>query len=397
MEQRNRKWYRRLGVGALALVIWPGGTASGETRPDFWQTAMSAAAEAQEAADFETEAILLRAAFADAQAHDSHGPRQILTWLPLLLAYKELEKENLWRPLEQRKPDNKFGTVDKGVADYVVTLRKFADSYDDGRQSPRDNEKESSFKRKRDDRAYGAEQSYEWEILLRDDLMPEDELGLAVAQARRASVVASRGRDSIDLFTAAVRHYRHAQDKQNAAVATDRRFTVSESGSSVESYEAGSTNLVMISLLAAEYSLKDADRILEKAKLSSEHKLPDEFYAKLDLAATFLTQQHRAVFKPSWPNQPAVGWIHWHFGWLHRTEYRSTKIDPTRFSNSLEEAKSAYETALEIFEHSSGHSSSETGTIANEYRELLRDAGKCNEAADVQMRYGLATSGSCPD
>ena len=89
-----------MAVG-LAMTAWS--SQAQAPSKDLWQSYMDAAEAADTAGDFKTEALTLARAFAFAKQHDAQGQRPVLSQLPLMLAYIELDEKDLWQSIAKEK------------------------------------------------------------------------------------------------------------------------------------------------------------------------------------------------------------------------------------------------------------------------------------------------------
>jgi hypothetical protein len=371
-------------VFSLASPAWS--PAFGQTAPDFWQSCGTAAADAIKAQDFEMAAVMANAALAAGKGRDALGWRPILSRFPLMLAYIEIEKpEELWRPIAQESFKLDISRIDERLKDFIFTARSMGSSFDD-HWKRRQGQKED-FKQRA--RQHGAENLLKIEVALRERLMPEDEDGLADANALLALAIGRRSAgDSLERFSEANRHWKISQRRRGTMEAMDRRFSVAESSPDfVADTDAGMQSTQLFALLSSSRFL------VQEAMYSFGRKEFDVFKSKIALASDLLAELDRSIsrMRASWSRNPIFGTIARHWGWLYDTEFKMTKVDPGQYPDSFAKAKNAYEEALSIIEYSVGANSDALKATAMDYVGLLREAGQTDDAEKTASRYGIAS------
>ena len=177
-----------MAVG-LAMTAWS--SQAQAPSKDLWQSYMDAAEAADAAGDFKTEALTLARAFAFAKQHDAQGQRPVLSQLPLMLAYIELDEKDLWQSIAKEKLRIDVGNPGQGMTDYISTLDNYGWSYYTRWKAHLNNSSEKeAFKQT--GRLYGAENSFRVEIALRQKLMSEDQDGLGAAEGSLGLVLSKR-------------------------------------------------------------------------------------------------------------------------------------------------------------------------------------------------------------
>ena len=368
---------------ALTLILSPGSLAFGQ-QPDLWQTYMSAAARANSSGDFETKAVLLARALDVAQSHRAHNLRPMLTTLtkiPLMLAYVEQDKEALWKPIAEAGTFRlDVGPLDMSMKPFIFTARRFGNAYDD---RWRRNQREPGFKQRA--RLYGAEHLLRVEAAFRKKLMPENETGLAEAQALLGMVIARRSaQDSQEPFREAIGYFETVQQRRSRIDAVTRRFSVArddadvtvDDGANLESNQFFAMTLAMRNILAvAEDSLTKKDLKSFQSAIAAANDLRVEI--------TRATSRIRS----SWPRSPTFGQIAVYSAWMYSAQYKGTKLDPKLFPDSFAQGKAAFEEALSIYGYNYGPTSELVRTVARDFANLLRTAGRNDEAAELEKRY----------
>lgn len=373
--------FRSVVVTALTLILSPGSTAFGQT---LWQTHMAAAAKANSSGDLETEATLLTRALDLAQTQGTpHFQTQIttLTKIPLMLAYIELDKEALWKPLAGGTFRIDLGALDSSMKPFISTARSLANAYDN---RWRRNERETGFKQ--DARRYGAEHLFRVEVALRKKFMLEDESGLAEAQALLGTVIARRSAsDSQEPFREAIKVFETIRDRRSKIDAVTRKFGVADESSDALIDDIG-TKLVSTQFYAMVIAMKN---VLRVANDSLDKKDRKSFESAIESASNFSDEMIRATsrIRASWPRSPTFGLIALYRGSMYSSQYKGAKADPKLFPDSLAQGKAAFEEALSIFAYNYGPTSDYVKSTARDYADLLRLAGQNSEAAEVEKRY----------
>jgi hypothetical protein len=375
----------RRALVAAALALGVGFPAFGQ-KPDLWQTYMSAAASANSDDDFETQAVLLRRALDYARSHDAKGPRLTLAVIPAMLAYIELDKEQLAKAINPGELRLDLSTVDESLKQFIYTLRRFGSTYDD-RWKKRIDVKEDADKET--ERQSGAESLLNAEVAFRKKLLPEDADGLAEAQALLGMAVARRNPgDSQKPLSEAMENFRVAQQRRSAMDAITRHhFDVADAGTGGSSADVG-TNLKSSQLYAMVIALQ---YVIRTARDSLDEKKFDVFQSQIDLATELHAEVSRATSRMglSWPRSPTFGVLARSLGELYATEYQMTKIGPKEYPESFTLANDAFERAVTIYAYTHGPTSDNVRYVVSEYADFLRAADRNDEAARLEERYRI--------
>jgi tetratricopeptide (TPR) repeat protein len=355
-----------------------------QTQPkDLWQSYMEAAVAADTAGDFKTEALVLGRAFAFAKQHDPQGQRPVLSQLPLMLAYIELDEKDLWQTIAKEKFRIDVGNLGQGMTDYISTLDSYGWSYY-GRWKAHlaDSSEKEAFKQT--GRLYGAENSFRVEIALRNKLVSDDLDGLGSAEGSLGLVLSKRQRfsESDDAYNKAVQQLRGSQAKLVAMPTLSALFSVGDPGLSMAERTVRETQIDVMLLTASNLVASSQDSITQKR---------DADFATLTERALALYEEIRDLTKDVsqfWPRHPFFGFLNYNFAWLYRTQFMMTKMHPDRYPDSLAKAKESFERALAILQYSKGPNSPDVHNIASDYMNLLEVADLPDEAKNLGQRYG---------
>jgi len=402
---------------AMVYVIVVGSTsARGQAlAKDPWQTYMEAALASDQGDDFKIEAITLNGALAFAKAHDPRGQRPALARLPLMLAYGELDRKELMRPLAAQGLRIDVSNLDKRYDDYVGTIENYASSYYDRWNAHTDDNPSDDFKQ--GIRFYGMKSSYLIEVALRAKLRPGDKIGLASTMSQ-VGLVYKRGGD----LECAGYDYRRAsemfsgfQQMRGALAWAGNRFSVGNPTTATAQQSA--TGQAVLDTQVYLVLALGLDMVYSADKTLHSHSSQPSM-AKTDLAqcdgsgppaktpppigfdaqVSRASDYYHAVFELArelhehWPTHPFFGLLDFRFADLYGLEFEMSKMHPGKYPDSLAKARSAYEDSLAIFTHAEGPNSRFLHTVAVSYVDLLIEAKLNDEAKKIEDRYGVAPS-----
>jgi hypothetical protein len=382
---------------------------------DLWQTYMDAAVASNQTEDFSVEAIMLNAASAFAKKHDPDGQRPALTRLPLMLAYGELVRRDLIKPLSALGMHIDVSYVDKNYNDFIQTINDYASSYYDrwikhDNDDPRDDFKEEI-------RFYGMKNSYLIDVALRARLSPDDKIDLAEAISQ-VGLVYKQGADLECAAYDYVRAFEVFREYQQKLGATDwaagrfglAKLTAVGAPQSTLGPAIVDTQVYLVLALAWDMAVL-ADRTLhpksgeassEKPDLAqcdssgppAKSPLPRGFDAQVSRASEY----HRAAAELAgglheyWPDHPLFGLLSYRWAILYGLEFEMSKMHPGEYPDSLVNARNAYEDSLRILTHADGPNSQFLHAIAVDYVDFLVGAKLNDEAKKIGDRYKVVPS-----
>ena len=370
-----------MAVG-LAMTAWS--SQAQAPSKDLWQSYMDGAEAADAAGDFKTEALTLARAFAFAKQHDAQGQRPVLSQLPLMLAYIELDEKDLWQSIAKEKLRIDVGNLGQGMTDYISTLDNYGWSYyTRWKAHLNDSSEKEAFKQT--GRLYGAENSFRVEIALRQKLMSEDQDGLGAAEGSLGLVLSKRQRfvDSDDAYNRAVQQLRGSRAKLVAMPTLSTLFSVGDPSLSTAERSVRETQIDVMLLTARNLVASSQDSIAQKR---------DDAFATQVSRALALYEEIRALTEDVgqfWPRHPFFGYLDYGFALLYQTEFTVTKVHSDRYPASLAKAKEAFESAIAILEYSKGPSSQDVRNAVSDYMGLLVAADQPDEAKKLGKRYGI--------
>jgi hypothetical protein len=355
---------------------------------------MTAAQRAGADKDFATEAILERAALGLAEAHDPQSMRPALTRFPLTIAYIMLDRDDLWRAAGLASFGHPEREIDARLRDYIGTLHDFAVKYREYQNAIPDSE--------RDQRPfrvfhYGATRAFEYEVMLRARLVPDDLDLLARAEAYLAlSVGWTDARGAEKPYSEAIHHFADAQLRRDMLEMASNRFAMDSDepdgaaslAAATGKYRSPNISLDQVTTIFLEgenlvwlvgQHMKDTvvpeQRGANPIVVDKSSDLADQELGRAEELYTQL-QRSMAVLERSWPHNPMVANLDKHFAELYAMEFKLTKRGSRNYPDSLQRAKEAFERALCAYTDSRGKDSSEVTGTAGEYVSLLLDAGQ---------------------
>ncbi len=371
-------------VVAAALLVGPAAAvaAAEQSRPDLWQTYQSAAEAAIRNSDYELAAVLLHSATAMAEAAKATGTttdadaaelRVLLSRMPLALTYRQIDKIDLARQFGDKNAKDigvinalmqKAGTIDKSLANFIPTARGMSQNFDaiaiDNSESEEGNLAE----------LYGRV-----EIFLRERFNPDDDQSMGDARASLAAMISRRdAKRALEKFDDSDSVWNAMQQRRTSLAAVDRTF--SASGAAAPDLPPMSLEQVNSSVTATSNVLKGLDSD-DYTDAVTKLRRASDYLSTLQLS---LDQIHKV-----WPNNPIFGSIDMWFGQLHAYEFKLNKADPSKFPGSFEQAKASFDHCFRIYDHALGPGSAKN--CAQAYANLLRDAGKPEEAAALEKKY----------
>jgi hypothetical protein len=372
-----------LGTPALAALVLP---SRDPPPPDLWTNYMSAAAVAYEDGDFSTAAIILNRAHAYAQRYAANTPRPNLSRLALLMAYSELGREDLMRPLSKEKLGFDTSQFDASLKSYIAILDRLAWTYYTRWNAGSDSWEEQD---KQGARLYGAENSFKIAIALRERLMPDDQ-GLAPARAGLAFVLERTQRSESErvqretLLRNALSRFRKDQRRRDTLSTAGTLFTNGGPNASAEVLSTTTEDLVDMQILVTrDLVFLGAAENLKR----NDFKAFDE-HAKY--AGEMLEQMRANLGGLTWLDSPMQARFSWYTAHLYGLEYEMSKLRSGQYPKALALGEKAYEKALAIAEFREGPNSQHTQDIAGEYVHLLSRAGQRKEAATLAQHYRIA-------
>jgi hypothetical protein len=409
---------------ALAATLCAISSGAQAQSPNLWQTYMEAAqssdkaantdTESDQTADFTMEAIILDAALAFAKQNDPSGQRAAMTRLPLMLAYGELNRQDLLQPLAALGLNINVSHPDNSLVDYIDTLDNYGSGYDDRFKAHADDRDQS----KQFIRYYGAKNSFRLEVALRTELKPDAEIGLAGAMSLVGLVY--KRRYELDCaaydYGRAYQTFLDFQNKQDAMTMAGSRFSVGNSGTpNAEQGAVGQAvidtqvylvlELYMDMLQSASQSLDSPSTAAPPTNAELSTKC-DNFGppARTAPVVGFDAQISRALeyfeailaltseLHKYWPDNKFFGIVYDRLGMLYGTEFEMRAKHPDQYPDALEKAKAAYDEALAILTHSDGIHSTTVSAVATNYVDLLVEAKLPDEAKTIEQRYGVKPS-----
>ncbi|HLH93459.1 MAG TPA: hypothetical protein VKX28_33960 [Xanthobacteraceae bacterium] len=408
---RRRAKARMLATLSLVAACLAGASAAQAQSRDLWQTYMEAALASNQAGDFTTEAITLNAAFTFAKRHDPKGPRPFLTRLPLVLAYGELGRQDLVKPLTDLKLPMDVLNLDARYDAYIDTIDSYASSYDDrARAHENDDPYDSS---RQTFRIFGSKQSYLTEIALRATRRPADKIGLANAMAS-AGVAYKRDFDYECAAYDYARAFQMFQDfdqlRDATATATanfsvggtaapgDRQGATGQVTADTEAavLQALATNMRFLAYRTLHPKSNDAPAktdMSECDRFGPQARTPPAvgFDAQVARAAQYLatTLKLTAQLHHYWHDNPLFGWLDYNIAQTHELEIEMAKTQPGKYPEALAKARKAYEGSLLILSHAFGTRSQPVRQVAADYVDLLVKVRLNEEAEKIEAQYAV--------
>jgi hypothetical protein len=372
-----------------------------------WQTYMEAALASDQSNDLQAEAIILNAALAQAKRDDPNGQRPALSRLPLMLAYGELNRKDLLKPLADQGMHLDVSNLDERYADYVKTIDDYASSYYDRWRAHANDDPYDDFRQAV--RFYGARNSYRIEVAIRTKVL-SDEIGLADAMGT-LGMVYKKGfyfDCAADNYGKSVQTYASFQQKRDAMIAAGARFGTGNP--TAEQNIVGqpvTDNQVYIELQAASTMVNLAFQSLRARsgnKPMTNTDLADDCPGANASAAGFDTQTSQAFeylhtlvslttrLHDEWPGYPFSGLVAFELADLYGLEFQMAKLQPGEYPEALENAKKEYERSLTIMSRAQGASSPFVKGTAVDYVDLLVGAKLPDEAQKIEQTYGVTPS-----
>ena len=404
-------------AGGCAVVLCGAPSWAQAPAKDLWQTYMEAALGSNQTEDFKIEAITLNAALAYTKQHDADGQRPVLTRLPLMLAYGELGRDDLLKPLAEQGMHIDVSNLHKLLDDYVSTVDNYASSYYNRWVEHMNDKSIDAFKQ--EVRYYGAKNSYLIEVALRTKLRPDDEVGLATTISQVG--LTYKKNNNFDCagydYGRAFQIFQDFQRKRDGMMITADHFSASNPGT--PQAEQGATGQAFIDT-EAYLVLAMASSMIELA-YRSLHSPSDNASsaAKTDLAAACdnfgppartppavgfdaLVKRDTEYFDALAnltselheysPKHPFFGVVDYWRAELYDVEYQVTSDHPDQYPDSLPNARAAFEESLDIMTHAHGPNSDFVRGDAREYVDLLIKAKLPDEAKRIEDRYGVTPS-----
>jgi hypothetical protein len=373
---RNPKALILTAVIALGLASVPLNLQAGSSK-DLWQSDMLAAQAADAIDDFTTEALVLANALSLAK-----GQRRALSRLPLVLAYLELGRKDLWQPIAKEDFQIDVNPPEEMRA-AISFLDRYGWNYYNRWKTHRSDTSEDPFKQTT--RLAGAENAFRMEVALREKLMSDDEAGLGEAQASLGLVLSreSPTGEIESIYSQALQHLRSSNMK---LAAMDTLSELSSMGDPARIRTERNVGETQISVL-----ILTANNLIESAQASLREKNDDQFASQAARAQAIFQEisDLTASVRQGWPRHSFFGLLESEIGWLHQTEFEVTRIHPDRYPDSFAKAKNAFEQAIAIYEYSKGPNSPELRNVAGMYIALLKAANQADAARKLAQRYGL--------
>jgi hypothetical protein len=411
-------WTLRANVRATVFVIAQlapfAATLHAQTvKTDLWQTYMDAALSSDQTNDFQTEAIILHAAFDYANQNDQNDQRPAMTRLPLMLAYIELGRKDLWDPLTKTGLNIDVGELDDRVGAFIFSIGNFGSSYDSRWQAHQNDKSTDDFLQNA--RMYGAKNSYKIEVALRTKLERGDEVGLALAMANVGLIY----RHDID-YNCAIYDYDRGfqafsdfQRKRDAVNRAGTLFDVEQTPALIldqnQSGQPITAQQVYIVILAG-MELRDSAASLIHSTTNTPSPTNDElsttcdsfgppattpaavgFEAKVTRASQYfaaalkLTEQ----LQKDWPGNPIFDDIYLRIASLYQTEYEWRQTHPNEYPDALQKARNAYDKSLSNAAVSLGPKTDFVQGVASDYASFLLEAQQSADAKKIEAQYGV--------
>ena len=399
-----------------AVVSWPAPSRAQRLPNDLWQTYMAAALANNQSDDFNVEVITLNAALAFAKQHDPKGQRPALTRLPLMLAYAELDRKDLMKPLADEGIVIDVSNLDDRLDDYIDTLWEYGLSYDNRWGAHRNDKQQDDFRQAV--RYYGAKNSFRIEVALRTKFRPRDEIGLANTVSLVGLVY--RHGDNMDCadfdYGRAIQTFLHYQHERDAMATLGGRFSVGEP--SVTAAEQRTLGQAVIDtqvwlVLNAAISLRISAGSALNSKTDPPSPVETNLSAQCDSfgpppliapATGIDAQVTRALeyfdtvlmltsaLRKHWPGSPLFAILYNQIGLTYQIEFEIRKTHPDQYPDALTKAREAFEESLAILTHSDGANSGTARIVATNYVDLLDEAGLTDEASQIKQRYHLVSN-----
>jgi hypothetical protein len=370
---------------AVALTVISSRLQAGTPTPskDLWQSYMEAALQADKAEDFKTEALILANAVSLAKSHDATEQRLLLSQIPLMLAYVELGREDLWRPILKDISGKHLGDPDETMRSYISIFREYGWSYYDRWKQHQDDTSEDSFKQQ--GRLYGAEIAMRAEVTLRQTLLSDDEAGLGEAEASLGLVLTKKSDSSgsEEAYNQALQHLRGSGMKRATMQTLSDLLSIGDPKLADSERSVEQTQIDVLFLTVRN--------LVESAQSSLKDKQEDQFASQVGRASALLEEVSAttADIRKRWPRHPFFGILEAQIAWLHQTEFAMTKMHADQYPDAFAKAKDAFERSIAIIEYSKGPKSQELRTVATSYLELLIAAGQTDQANRLAQRYGV--------
>ncbi len=370
-----------LAIMGLATTVWPSwGQAPSK---DLWQTYMDAAEAADAARDFKTEAVVLARAYAFAKQRDSQGQRPVLSQLPLMLAYVELDEKELWQSIAKERLRVDVGNLQPAMRDFISTLDNYGWSYYNRWKAHINDKSEDAFKQT--GRLYGAENAFRVEIAFRQKLMIDDRDGLASAEGSLGLVLSkdSKFKESEEEYSKSIQRFRGSRVKLAAMSALSSLFSVGDTSNANAEQTVTETHL--------DVMLLTARNLVASAEESFAKKRDDVFATQVENARALYKEMQSSTDDVSkfWPRHPFFGYFNADLAWFYQTEFAMTKLHPERYPDSLSKSRESFERAIAILEYSEGPNSIDVRNVVSRYIDLLVAADQPEEAKSLRRRYGI--------
>jgi hypothetical protein len=420
-SSRRAAWGRgsvRCLLGALSIIcactVSP---AAAQPKPqDLWQTYMDAARASDASGDFAAEAVILNAASAFAKKADPQGQRPTLTRLPLILAYGELHRTDLMRPLTALGMDIDESNLDEGYEGFVSTMDDFAEAYYSRWGAHLADSPSADGIFRQGVRFYGAKNSFSIEVAFRSKLMPDDKVGLAETLSflgltyQKVSDLDCAGYD----FGEASQIFQDSRQILGAMEAADSHFTVGSQAGSI----AGQSTLRARELSSQVAELEIFERYLSGAAYETLHHTEAEglptantdwdFCHRLGPPAMtpapvgFDAQISRALLYHKmnlgllqdlykyWPNNTLFGVADANLAEIYRLQYERSQLQSKGYVDSPTKTGSAYKSALKNLSSALGPNAQVVQGVASAYVNFLIEARLPTEAKRIEARYGVA-------
>lgn len=406
-------------LGALSVVfasIFGQAVAEAQTR-DLWQTYMDAAQASDASENFTAEAIILNAALGFANQHDRDGQRPVLTRLPLLLAYGELDRKDLMKPLAAQGLHIDVANLDDRFSDYIGTTYAYANSYMSRWDAHANDSASDALAFAQAIRFYGTKNSFSIEISFRTKLRPDDKIGLARAMSllglsyKKNGYLNCAGYD----YAGASQTFQDFRQTLDAMETAGNLFDVGGQttwgvGQRTLDPAEFDTQVALLTAFQAYMMTVAYETLHPDTEELSTAKTDWDFCSrwgpplKTSPAVGFDAQISRALeyhnvqlsltqqLAKYWPNNMFFGEIDSQTAELYKLEYESSLLKPGTYADSLAKARSAYEGALKILTYAAGSGAPTLGIIASHYAGLLVEAKLPAEAEKIESQYGVKPS-----
>lgn len=418
--RRTQHWRPTALVFWIAVCISSAGivqTASAQAQTpakDLWQTYMDAALYSDQSNDFAAEAVTLNAALAYANKRDLQGQRPALTRLPLMLAYGELGRKDLIKPLSDLGMHVDVSNLDKLFYNYIETVDDFAASYH-SRWNAHENDNPSDDD-KQGFRFYGWKNSYLIDVALRTKLRSRDKIGLANALAGTGGAYAEADYNCAGYeYGRAFETYRDFADTRDAMTVAEIQFS-GENPITPTTHQQSTLQVADDTRVYLLVRFGDSMRALASKTLRSQSgsdsltrpdvskcdafgppertPLPVGFDSQVNRAAEYYDDVSKLMtgMHQYWPGNPLFGVLDNSEGLLEAMKFARSKTHPGQYPDSLTKSKGAYAGSLAILTHASGPKSQMVQVVAQNYVDVLVEGGLTDEAKKIEIQYGVSPS-----